>query len=112
MKLNKTGKAAIAEYVATTLFVYTGCGSVYSSGGDKLTIALAFGLSITSLAYTVGHVSGGHMNPIVTIAMLILGQLDILSGVCYIVAQLLGATTAAGFLSVGMKSHSVSSFVN
>ena len=52
------------------------------------------------------------MNPIVTIAMLILGQLDILSGICYIVAQLLGAVTAAGFLTAGMKSHSVSSVVN
>lgn len=105
-------RVILAEFIATTLFVYTGCGSVYSSGGDKLTIALAFGLSITSLAYTVGHVSGGHMNPIVTIAMCILGQLDLVTGFLYIVAQLLGAMTAAVLLSLGMISHSVDMVVN
>lgn len=107
-------KTATAELVATFLFVYTGCGSVFSSGGDKLTIALAFGLSITSLAYTVGHVSGGHMNPIVTIAMCILGELDVLSGLFYIFAQCLGATAAALFLSIGLVNDemSISNVVN
>ena len=110
--VRKKLKATLAEFIATTLFVYTGCGSVYSSGGDKVTIALAFGLSITSLAYTVGHVSGGHMNPIVTTAMYILGQLDLVSTVLYIVAQLLGAMAAAALLSLGMLTYSVDMVVN
>ena len=111
-KFKSLAKATFAEFIATTLFVYTGCGSVYASGGDKLTIALAFGLSITALAYTVGHVSGGHMNPIVSIAMIVLGQIDVLTAAMYIVAQCLGAMVASSLLSVGFISHSVSLVVN
>mmetsp|Transcript_5019 Transcript_5019/g.6491 ORF Transcript_5019/g.6491 Transcript_5019/m.6491 type:complete len:298 (+) Transcript_5019:193-1086(+) len=109
-KINVNFKAVFAEYIAMTLFVYVGCGSVLQ--GNVLGVALAFGLSITSLAYSVGHISGGHMNPIVTIAFCIWGELDIVSGILYICAQLVGAITGSGILSVGLPAGSISNVVN
>ena len=95
--LNDKGKAVCAEFLATALFVYVGCGSVISNS-STLSISLAFGLSITTLVYTIGHHSGGHINPIVTIAMLIWGEIEMTMCVAYIVAQLLGAILGAAFL--------------
>ncbi len=90
-------RAIAAEFLATALFVYVGAGSVLAGNGT-LGIALAFGLSITTLAYSIGHHSGGHINPIVTIAMAIWGEIELAMAVAYVFAQLIGAILGAALL--------------
>jgi len=110
-------RAVSAEFLATAIFTYIGCGSVTSltiapDNSSFLGIALAFGLSITVLAYTLGHHSGGHINPIVTVGMIILRQIDVITGTMYILAQLLGSIVGAGFLRATVSKDAVSSAVN
>jgi MIP family channel proteins len=91
-------KASLAEGIATALFVFMGVGSVFAMlatapdlGGGIVIVAGAFGLSISLLAAGIGPISGGHINPAITFAMLITGRISIPKGVMYIIAQLLGA---------------------
>ena len=65
---------------------------------SSVIIALAFGISIIIAAYSVGNVSGAHLNPAVSLAMLIDGRLSVTDFIGYVVAQVLGATAAAGLL--------------
>lgn len=97
-------KAAFAEFVATALFVWSGCGSAlatnkwgsdFTSGGEVLTIAVAFGFAISLLAYSIGHISGGHINPAVTFGLWILGEVDTKTMACYMLAQFKGAVVGA-----------------
>lgn len=93
-------KAALAEFAAMTLFVWCGTGSALAtnswgsvtSGGDLLTIATAFGFAITLLAYSIGHISGGHINPAVSFAMFLVKEIDAKTFAAYFVAQFAGAT--------------------
>jgi len=91
-----------AEFIATLLFVFVSCGSgiafTLKGNGDYLGIALAFGFSITVLAYSIGHHSGGHINPMVTVGLLALGKVEPLMAVFYIIAQCLGAICGAALL--------------
>jgi MIP family channel proteins len=92
-------KAAAAELIATALFIMVSIGSiaaVTAQGSDALpTVALTFGLSIAMLAAGIGGISGGHINPAVTFAMIITGQISVAKGSMYIVAQLIGACIGA-----------------
>lgn len=110
-------RAVTAEFLATAIFVYVGCGSVASWAANPdnnsfVGIALAFGLSITVLAYALGHHSGGHINPMVTIGMYILQQIDAVTAAFYILAQLLGAVVGAAFLRVTVSGDALSMAVN
>jgi hypothetical protein len=71
-------KAATAEFVAMTLFVIIGCGTACghgaSDGPTRLVVALAFGMGILVLAYTIGHHSGGQINCAVTLSLVLGGQ--------------------------------------
>eukprot|EP00980_Cylindrotheca_fusiformis_P020959 scaffold7970_cov118-Cylindrotheca_fusiformis.AAC.15 len=92
-------KACLAEFVAMTLFVWCGTGSALAtnswgsvtSGGDLLTIATAFGFTISLLAFSIGHISGGHINPAVSFGMLLLRIIDFTTFAAYCVAQFSGA---------------------
>lgn len=95
-------KEAIAEFIGMTLFLYVAFGNAILAD-DKSTIALGFGVSITALAYSIGHYSGGHFNPIVTIAMIIWEEIDVLSAILYILAQFSGAIFASIILFYGIK---------
>jgi len=101
-----TFRQLAAEFIATMMFVWGGCGAAISSnrwddnafliGPAALTsIALAFGLSISVLAYMIGHISGGHINPAVTLAFVLLRLQSVVSGGLFIIAQLLGAVMGA-----------------
>ncbi|KAL3937032.1 MAG: hypothetical protein SGBAC_007772 [Bacillariaceae sp.] len=100
---NPLTKAAFAEFAATALFVWSGCGSALAtnkwgsvtSGGDLLTIAVAFGFAISLLAYSIGHISGGHINPAVTFGLWILGEVDTKTMAYYVLAQFEGAVFGA-----------------
>ena len=96
-------KKYIAEFIGTAVLVLFGCGSAALTGGISgalgvLGIALAFGLSIVAMAYVIGNISGCHINPAVSLAMLINGKLSIRDFFLYLVAQVLGAFAGAGIL--------------
>lgn len=96
----------MAEFFCTFVLVFGGCGSaVLAAGFPALGIgfagvALAFGLTVLTMAYAVGHISGGHFNPAVTLGLWAGGRFPASQIVTYIVAQLLGGIAAAAVLYV------------
>lgn len=106
-----TMRAAGAEFIAMTLFVFVGCGTAVSSqamrGFNEETtldntfltaVSLAFGIGIAVLAYGIAPISGGHINPAVTTSFMILGKMDVVTGMIYIVSQFSGAMLGAAIL--------------
>ena len=97
-------KRLAAEFFGTFWLVLGGCGSaVLAAAFPELGIgfagvALAFGLTVLTMAYAVGHISGGHFNPAVTLGLLAAGRIDGKDVVPYILTQVLGAIAAAGVL--------------
>ncbi|XP_004599035.2 aquaporin-5 [Ochotona princeps] len=94
-------KAVFAEFLATLIFVFFGLGSALkwpSALPSILQIAMAFGLAIGTLAQALGPVSGGHINPAITLALLVGNQISLLRAVFYVAAQLVGAIAGAGIL--------------
>lgn len=99
----------LAEFIGTFILVFFGCGSAAITGGiggvlGILGIAFSFGLAIVAAAYAIGHISGCHVNPAVSLAMLIDGQLSIIDFIGYVIAQLLGSCAAASTLFYVIKS--------
>uniref|UniRef100_A0A8D2LMT2 Aquaporin-2 n=1 Tax=Varanus komodoensis TaxID=61221 RepID=A0A8D2LMT2_VARKO len=94
-------RAVFAEFLATLIFIFFGLGSALpwpTSPPNVLQISLAFGLAIATLVQAVGHVSGAHINPAVTVACLVGSQVSFLRAIFYVVAQVLGAVTGAALL--------------
>lgn len=98
----QNGRSLVAELFGTFWLVFGGCGSaVFAAAFPELGIgfagvALAFGLTVLTMAYAVGHVSGAHFNPAVTVGLWAGGRFASAKVVPYIVAQVIGATLAAG----------------
>jgi aquaporin Z len=109
-------KRLLAELLGTFWLVFGGCGSaVLAAAYPELGIgfagvALAFGLTVLTMAYAVGGISGGHFNPAVTVGLLAAGKFDGKDLVPYVIAQLVGAVLAALalYLVVSGKSDFVS----
>lgn len=93
-------KKYAAEFIGTFVLVLFGCGSAATAGGQLgyLGIAFAFGLSIVAMAYAIGPVSGCHINPAVSLAMLICRKLSGKDFVGYVISQAAGAIAGAGLL--------------
>lgn len=97
-------KKLSAEFLGTFWLVFGGCGSaVLAAGYPELGIgfvgvALAFGLTVLTMAYAVGHISGGHFNPAVSIGLLAGGRFSAKEFVPYVIAQVLGGIAAGGVL--------------
>ena len=93
-------KKYLCECIGTAVLVLFGCGSVALSGGvlGILGIALAFGLSIVAMAYVIGNISGCHINPAVSLAMLINKKLTVKDFIGYVIAQVIGAVIGIGIL--------------
>ena len=97
-------KKYFAEFFGTFWLVFGGCGSaVLAAAYPELGIgfagvALAFGLTVLTMAYAVGHISGGHFNPAVSVGLFIGGRFNGKDLLPYIVSQVIGAITAAGVL--------------
>src|SRR6266576_3436235 len=93
-----------AEFLGTLFLVLGGCGSAVLAaafpqvGIGLLGVSLAFGLSVLTMAYAVGHVSGGHFNPAVTVGLFAAGRFSAKDIAPYVVAQLAGAVAGAGIL--------------
>lgn len=92
-----------AEFIGTAVLVLMGCGSAVLTGYGSapigmLAIAFAFGLAVTSMAYGIGHVSGCHINPAVTIGAWVAGRLPTSDVPGYIIAQILGGIAGAAIL--------------
>ena len=97
-------KKCTAEFIGTFVLVFFACGTAAvvgcsaANGTGYLLTALAFGLVIVAMAYSIGNVSGCHINPAVSIAMLVSGKLSVKDFIGYVVAQFLGATAGAAAL--------------
>ena len=93
-------KKYLCEFIGTAVLVLFGCGSAAIAGGTlgTLGIALAFGLSIVAMAYVIGNISGCHINPAVSLAMLINKKMTVKEFIFYVVAQVLGAILGIGIL--------------
>jgi len=95
-----------AEFFGTLWLVLGGCGSAVLAaafpglGIGFVGVALAFGLTVLTMAYAVGHVSGGHFNPAVSVGLCVGGRFPARDVVPYIVAQVVGAAAGAGILYV------------
>ena len=94
------GKTAVAEALGTFWLVFCGVGSAVLAG-DKIGnagVALAFGLSVLTMAYAIGHISGAHLNPAVTVGLATAGRIPAAEVFPYIAAQLVGGFAGAGVL--------------
>jgi len=100
----KNMKKYFAEVVGTFVLTFMGCGSAIflgaDTGGGHLAVALAFGLSIVAMAYVIGGVSGCHINPAVSLAMLLDNRLPSKEFTGYIVSQIAGPVAAGALLSI------------
>jgi aquaporin Z len=108
---NDTGRRVAAEFFGTFWLVFGGCGSAVLAaafpalGIGFLGVAFAFGLTVLTMAYAVGHVSGGHFNPAVTLGLWAAGRCANYHVVPYIIAQVVAAIAAAAVLWVIASSH-------
>jgi aquaporin Z len=102
--MSKSTKRYLAECIGTAVLVLIGCGAVAIGGlsGNPVinvaAIGLAFGLAVMAVAYSLGPISGAHINPAVTVAMLTAGRMKSDEAVGYIIAQLIGAVIGAALL--------------
>uniref|UniRef100_A0A8C5U0E7 AQP1 protein n=1 Tax=Malurus cyaneus samueli TaxID=2593467 RepID=A0A8C5U0E7_9PASS len=104
-------RAVVAEFLAMSLFIFISIGSALgfnfpvvanktsTRSQDNVKVSLAFGLSIATMAQSVGHISGAHLNPAVTLGLLLSCQISIFKALMYILAQCLGAVVATAILS-------------
>lgn len=98
-------KKYIAEFIGTAVLVILGCGTAMlvgcdaASGSGYILTAFAFGLVIVGMAYCVGNISGCHINPAVSLGVLISGGMNVKDFIGYVVSQCLGALAGAGILA-------------
>ena len=91
-------KALVAEFVGTFTLIFIGAGAAAMSG-SLVAVALAHGLVVLGFAYAYGPISGTHINPAVTIGLLVGGQIDFAKAAGYIVVQLIGGVAGAAALN-------------
>ena len=97
-------KKLVAEFIGTCVLVTLGCGTAMLvgcdavNGGGYILTALAFGLVIVGMAYCIGNISGCHINPAVSLGVLISGKMSFGEFIGYVVAQCLGAFAGSGIL--------------
>lgn len=105
-------RAVAAEFVGMLLFIFVGLSSIIGKDAhvvlgenlaQELKVSLAFALAIATLAQCLGHISGAHLNPAVSLGLLVSCQISALRCVCYILAQMLGAVAASAVVN-GFRS--------
>ncbi|MCR5836847.1 MAG: MIP family channel protein [Lachnospiraceae bacterium] len=99
-------KKFVAEFIGTMVLVTLGCGTAMLvgcdavNGGGYILTALAFGLTIVAMAYSIGNISGCHINPAVSLGVLLSGGMDIKEFCGYVASQCVGALAGSGLLSI------------
>lgn len=102
-------KKIASEFIGTFWLVFGGCGSAILAAGFNnagiglLGVSLAFGLTVVTIAYSFGHISGAHLNPAVTIGLWTAGKVNAKDVLPYIISQLLGAILAAFVLFIVVR---------
>ncbi|MEZ4462076.1 MAG: aquaporin Z [bacterium] len=97
-------KATVAEFLGTFWLVFGGCGSAVLAaafpdvGIGLLGVSFAFGLTVLTMAFAIGHISGCHLNPAVSVGLAVAGRFEAKKLPQYIIAQVLGAIVASGVL--------------
>ena len=84
-------KKVTAEFIGTFVLVFVACGVAALTGGELVSTALAFGLVIVAMAYSIGRISGCHINPAVSLGCLIAKRMSVKDFLFYVLAQFLGA---------------------
>jgi aquaporin Z len=98
-------KKYIAEFIGTMVLVIMGCGTAMlvgcdaANGGGYILTALAFGLTIVGMAYCIGNISGCHINPAVSLGVLMSGGMSVNDFIGYVIVQCLGAFVGSGILA-------------
>ena len=98
-------KKAAAEFIGTFWLVLGGCGAAVLSAGFPemgigfVGVALAFGLTVLTMAYAIGHISGCHLNPAVSVGLAVAGRFKFSELPAYVIAQVAGAIVAAAILA-------------
>jgi len=106
--LRNDWRALLAEFVATMMFVFMGTGLLVSFNKDKMdgsglgaglvSISLGFGIALSTMIYTVANISGGHLNPAVTIGLLLIRQIEIFKALGYIACQIGGSIVGTALM--------------
>lgn len=100
-------KKYISELIGTAVLVLFGTGIAVVSGGNLVATSLAFGLAIVATAYVIGNISGCHVNPAVSLAMLISKKIDTKDFICYVIAQILGALAGTAILYLILSNTNI-----
>ena len=112
--MTTTMRVLIAEFLGTFFLCFSGIAAILSStpavggGGGLVAIALAHGLGLTIAVHTFGGISGAHVNPAVTIAMLVTGRIKLPLAGLYIVAQLAGGVVSAAICRAVFPADAIS----
>ncbi|MEM6282362.1 MAG: aquaporin, partial [Chloroflexota bacterium] len=96
--MNDLFKPVLAEFIGTFTLVFIGAGAVaatVANGFDVTVPAFAHGLVVLALVYAYGHISGTHLNPAVTVGLLVGGHIDVTKAIAYIIAQFVAGIVAA-----------------
>ncbi len=100
--MNSITTKYVAEIIGTFILVFFGCGTAMLTGNVVAT-SLAFGISIIVVGYSIGKVSGTHLNPAVSFAMFVDGKMKANQFIGYVVSQVIGAFLASGVLALLVK---------
>lgn len=100
-------KKYIAEFVGTMMLTLLACGVAVMTGGSLVATSLAFGLVIIAMAYSIGNISGCHINPAVSVGMFVAGKMERDECLKYIGAQLLGALAGSVLLGICFEGFEV-----
>jgi len=110
----ESSRKYVAEFIGTLVLVFMGCGSAVFLGATTdtghLAVALAFGLSIVAMAYAIGSISGCHINPAVSLSMLMRGKMSVVEFVGYVISQVLGAIAGAGLLQLILNMSNLTDY--
>lgn len=99
-------KKALAECIGTAVLVFVACGVAVVSGVNWVATSLAFGLVIVAMAYSIGNVSGCHINPAVSIAMFVRKKMTLNEFIAYVCAQVVGAFVGSALLGAFLRDFS------
>lgn len=104
-------RAVLAELVGMTMFIFLSISAAIGNSNNtapdqEVKVSLTFGLAIATLAQSLGHISGAHLNPAITLGLLVSCQISVFKAVFYILAQMLGAVVASAIV-YGVKPTNI-----